>query len=548
MTVLLFTGIGSGKQSIQSKTQPPPATGMKRIPIKPNTNKSPLKGWTLGLAALGLVSLGAPAPAAEPGTNAPPAAAAQPYGKKADKGFFKRLNEAYAEQNGTAVYTAPKPGDPPPTPRRIGPQPFDGPPFPTGDWQIGGGPNVIGDPGALRDNPYPLMQAIYDGPGGKAWYDSRIQLYGWETISGNLSTSRNTAKGQAANFPEIYDERPNRVEQEQFVLYLERMADESQTDHVDWGFRFAGVYGLDYRFMSTRGFLSNQLYGNNVSSQTTANPVIRNNYYGYDLPMMYANVYIPWVAQGMNIILGRIISEPDIEQQLAPNNLMASHSILYGFDNYTMWGLWTTTKLNANWTVQAGIADGVDIAPWQNDVGRQVTGSLMIQWISSGGHDSWYAGMNSLNNGNFGYNNLQESIASYTHKFNEKWWTTFEGQFMYTKNASTAPTYQVPYQDGFFPSHGGFVSEGGILNYTMRRLADNAFLTIRNEWYDDPAGARTGASTSYYEGSVGITWWANKLLVLRPEIRFEHSFQQPSFDNYTRKSQVTLATDVTYHF
>jgi hypothetical protein len=31
-------------------------------------------------------------------------------------------------------------------------------------------------------------------------------------------------------------------------------------------------------------------------------------------------------------ILGRIISLPDIEQQLAPNNLMASHSLVYSFD------------------------------------------------------------------------------------------------------------------------------------------------------------------------------------------------------------------------
>ena len=37
------------------------------------------------------------------------------------------------------------------------------------------------------------MQAIYDGPNGKSWYDSRIQFYGWVTVSGNISTSHNTA-------------------------------------------------------------------------------------------------------------------------------------------------------------------------------------------------------------------------------------------------------------------------------------------------------------------------------------------------------------------
>jgi hypothetical protein len=160
-----------------------------------------------------------------------------------------------------------------------------------------------------------------------------------------------------------------------------------------------------------------------------------------------------------------------------------------------------------------------------------------------------------------GFNNLQESIVSYTHKFNNKWWTTFEFQYMYMKNCITAPNHQVPLQDGFFPVHGGFVAEGGVLNYTMLRLAGNTFLTIRNEWFDDNGGARTGYASSYDENSIGITWWPTKLIVFRPEVRFEHSFASSSFnpyydsrpmhgayDNGTKSSQVTFACDITYHF
>ena len=139
---------------------------MKTKLIHSNTRKLNLNRWTLGLAAVGLVSLATVAQAGSEtntpaATNAPPA---QPYGKKADEGVFRRLNEAFIEQSATPVFTPPKPGDAPAPARRIGPTPFDGPPYPTGDWQIGDGPNVIGDPGALRDSPYPLMQAIYDGP------------------------------------------------------------------------------------------------------------------------------------------------------------------------------------------------------------------------------------------------------------------------------------------------------------------------------------------------------------------------------------------------
>jgi hypothetical protein len=41
--------------------------------------------------------------------------------------------------------------------------------------------------------------------------------------------------------------------------------------------------------------------------------------------MAYVDLYFSWVAQGMNIRVGRYISLPDIEAQLAPVNLMSRH-------------------------------------------------------------------------------------------------------------------------------------------------------------------------------------------------------------------------------
>ena len=43
--------------------------------------------------------------------------------------------------------------------------------------------------------------------------------------------------------------------------------------------------------------------------------------------MVYADVYVPFVVQGLNIRIGRNISLPDIEAQLAPDNYTTySHS------------------------------------------------------------------------------------------------------------------------------------------------------------------------------------------------------------------------------
>jgi hypothetical protein len=525
---------------------------------KPRSQK--LSRWTLGLAAGGVIGLiaaqsaYAQTPAA---TNAP---TPPPYGKRANEHFWKRFDQAEFEQAGTPSNPPPDTNAPPAPTRRIGAPPFDSPPYPDGDWQLGGGPNVIGDPGALRDSPWPLMQAIYDGPNGKAWYDSRVQVYGWWTVSGNISSSHDYKASATPNYPEVYDERPDRVELDQFVTYIERMADENQTDHIDWGFRLAVLFGLDYRFMASRGYLND------------VNLLQNNHFNGFDTPMMYFNIYIPKIADGANIIIGRIISEPDIEQQLAPNNLMASHSLVYSFDDYTTWGIFTSTKLNANWLLQVNLLDGVDIAPWERqDPGDQPTGGINLQYIASGGHDSFYVGMNSFNNGTFGFNNLQECIESYTHKFNDKWWTTFEAQYMWTKNCTVGPTPSVPYEDGFYPTKSGTVWAGGIVNYTEYRFAPNAFLTVRNEWWDDPNGYRSGYSSSYDENAIGITYYPNKLIFIRPEIRFEHAFKynglassssgyasnpgdnEPfhvhgAYDGGLKQSQVTFAVDITYHF
>ena len=44
----------------------------------------------------------------------------------------------------------------------------------------------------------------------------------------------------------------------------------------------------------------------------------------------------------------------------------------------------------------------------------------MIQWTAPNQNDSVYFGDNAFNNGKFGYNNLQQVVGTWTHKFNEQ--------------------------------------------------------------------------------------------------------------------------------
>ncbi len=480
-------------------------------------------------------------------TNAPTPAVAT----KASVPFWKRLGEAFHEQLGAPAYTPPDPNAPPP-PRRGLPAPFDAPPFPDGEWQLGG-TETIGDPMTLGVSP--LMQALYDGPHGQSWKDSGVHFYGWLDFSGNLSTSDKSnpsspgpggnAGAPGANFPLAYDQRPNRMELNQAVLYVERTADEFQTDHIDWGFRVSAVYGLDYSYMISKGLFASQILRDH-------------HWYGYDMPMMYGTIYIPNVAMGMNITFGRVISEADIEAQLAPNNLMSSHSLLYAFDPYTQEGIFSTIKLNKNWIIQAGIANGGDVAIWEKDPGNQPTGTVMVQYQSSNGKFSFYGGANQFNNGEWGYNNLQQYVGTLSYKFNEKIWTSWESWYMYQFDAKSGPTASVPNINGNYPQqvhngyaptpYNGYAPEWATLNYTMFRLGPNTFFTVRNEMFDDIVGERSGFNTIYSEHAIGLTYWPSKIICIRPELRFDHSYYARAYDLGTRHNQATAQFDVVFYF
>ncbi len=327
----------------------------------------PIRSAWRGLATttLGIVLLscgGSPlsaqtTPAAAPQQNAPAQTNQQtprqqsPPQNVAQGNFFKRLADAYKQDWKGTTPSGPAPAF------RGDPAPVNGPPFPFSTWPIGG-TVTIGYPFTQSG---PLMQALWSGDHGEWWKKSGIQIYGWLNFGGNWSTSHNVSNGQAlcgaapplnckyGNFPTSYDEVPNSIQPDQEVIYIERQPDTVQTDHFDWGFRISNLWGLDYRFTTANGIFSQQLLG-------------KNKEYGDDPVMVYADLYFPQVAQGMDVRIGRYISLPDVEAQLAPNNYTFSHSLLYTFDCYTQTGINTTTKINDHWTVQVGVSPGCEIA------------------------------------------------------------------------------------------------------------------------------------------------------------------------------------------
>jgi hypothetical protein len=469
--------------------------------------------------------------------------------------FLKRLLDSLGSALNTEAYTPPDPKAPP-SPRRGNPPPFDAPPFCTAEWQLGG-TSIIGDPNDTQSRATVLMPALFAGEDGEAWKSSRMWIYGWVESSVNVSSS----KSPGGNWPMAYDYRPNRAELNQATLYVDRYPNTFQQDHLDWGMRFTALYGLDYRYTTMKGIFSDQLLdrpnsdfskipasSHNIGlpgGDNTPNHVPSpagegiGNHYGFDIPMVYGEIYIPWVAEGMMLRLGRYISLPDIEAQLASDNLMATHSLLYSYDPYTQIGLVGTIKLNRNWLIQAGISAGGDVAPWVRDPGRQPTGDFMVQWQSDDNMDSVYAGPNQFNNGKAGYNNLQQLVATWTHKFNETFWFTWEAWYMWM-NRVLDPTGLT---SRIINTH-----EWASVFYLEWRISQNAFVSIRNEVFDDINGQRTTYATLYSEHAVGLSWWMNSMIQVRPELRYEHSYNDKAFDNGQSHHQYSFTVDLIVHW
>jgi len=459
----------------------------------------------------------------------------------------------------------------PPTPQSIPPMPFS-------EWPYGGTTNLgVTRPSSVDS---PLMAALGNTPFGQTLNDNHIQIYGWIDPGGNLSTS--TVRG--GNAPAAYSYNPNNLQLDQAVIYIERLPDTVQKDHIDWGFRVAPIYGENYRYTTAYGLFSNQFLNQNLNS-------------GFDIPMAYGELFIPQVMEGLMIRFGRYISIPDIEAQLAPNNYMYSHSMTYTYDNYTNTGFEFTLAATKNWMFQLGLTTGTESLPWHvgvkianpdpnplfpgttmpKDPGAvpSVTGG--VRWSSDSGNDDFNIVANGINGGQWGYNNLQWYGLTYYHKFNDQWHISFE---TYNEHQNNVPNLNnttaqniianggTPFSPQYMPFNapgGAFCKSAAVLsctasfqtfltylNYKVTPL-DN--ISYRVEYVDDMQGQRTGTKTRYVETGIGWQHWFSPQIEIRPEVSYYRSLDAFAFNGNAnlgiapnKNFAIIGAADIIIHF
>ncbi|UPG94424.1 outer membrane beta-barrel protein [Luteibacter aegosomatissinici] len=442
------------------------------------------------------------------------------------QGFGTRLAAAYREDAQPADPNAPAPA------RRAMPSSFPSPPFPSAEWQLGGVAYPIGVPNL--NSQYPLEKAMACNALGKWMKDNRIEVYGWINPSMNISSSAHS------NYPLSYATRPNRVEFNQALLRIERIPDTVQTDHLDWGFHLDNLYGYDYHYTTMKGVLSNQLLNN-----PRAGEALNGKTYGYDPMLFYGDIYIPWVAEGMVVRIGRYLSLPDIEAQFSPNNYLVTHSVLYTVDPYTQMGIMTTTRLSQQWTLQLGVNGGNDTAIWNHS--SRPTLQACVRWVSADNNDMLYPCVNSFNSSDYNYNNVQMYVTTWGHRFSEKVHILTEGYYMYGRNIAGFGPGGEPGVVASSPLPGK-AAEYGVVNYINVEINPTNMFSFRNEWYNDQKGQRTGFATRYTSHTLGMTHWVSPDLEIRPEVRYERSYDASAYDKGNKDYQLTALVDAIWHY
>ncbi len=172
---------------------------------------------------------------------------------------------------------------------------------------------------------------------------------------------------------------------------------------------------------------------------------------------------------------------------------------------------------------------------------------MAYTWAKGG--DNLYACANSVNDGNYGYNNLQAYYLTWYHKFSESWFTATEAWYMYERNVPdvTNTAALETNANGAFCNPGQtkcFAPEWAIVNYVEKKLSKSDYLTLRNEYFDDIKGQRTGTKTRYSEHLLGWGHWFGSTILVRPELRYERSYDNPAYAGGTKNDQLIFAADV----
>ena len=210
-----------------------------------------------------------------------------------------------------------------------------------------------------------------------------------------------------------------------------------------------------------------------------------------------------------------------------------------------------TVKLNDRWLVQLGLTAGHDVALWTPDAKPSGTGCL--SYTTHSVNDNIYVCANGINDGKYAYNNLQQYDATWYHKFSKTVHMATESWYMYERDVpALGGTIQPELGANAAYCLPGEVRctspEYAVVNFLQKELSVHDFLSFRSDFLDDKKGQRTGYASKYSENTIMWCHWIGTSVQIRPELRYERAWDQKAYDHGRRQNQLTVASDLIYHF
>jgi hypothetical protein len=221
---------------------------------------------------------------------------------------------------------------------------------------------------------------------------------------------------------------------------------------------------------------------------------------------------------------------------------------------------------------QVGVNAGDDQAPWARNV--EPCGYVGVRWVANSNRDAVYTVLNQINDARYrnydvdgipaGHDNYNYVVSTWEHVFTKDIHTKTESYYMWENDAVLGGTPSIgptgfdaggglsPIRPYTTATHFPYTTHAyGVLNYTMfaiPTIAKDDFITVRNEFYRDASGFRTGFPGSYTSHTIGITHNFNKCLQFRPEIGYYRDWTGPAFDSGNARGIVIYGADMTLRF
>jgi len=94
----------------------------------------------------------------------------------------------------------------------------------------------------------------------------------------------------------------------------------------------------------------------------------------------------------------------------------------------------------------------------------------------------------------------------------------------------------------------GFTQEWAVVNYFNIQATSKDAFSIRNEFFNDINGQRTGTATRYVGHGVSWTHFFKQNVLIRPEMVYQYALDNPAFQQGTKFDQLVAAVDLIVRF